>query len=107
LYFTGLPMSATELRDAGGCIFVAAPGQHLAEARRLAMRVASYSPTAVRVSKRVLDRIEWMSLEDGYAFEQAASVRMSGHPDSKEALAAFHDKREPGYLAEVDRAMFD
>jgi hypothetical protein len=32
---------------------------------------------------------------------------MSGHPDSKEALAAFRDKRPPNYLAEIDRTMFD
>jgi enoyl-CoA hydratase len=107
MYFTGVPMSATELRDAGGCLFVAEPGQHIAEARRLALRVAAYSPTAVRVSKRVLDRIEWMTLEEGYAFEQAATVRMSGHPDSKEALAAFREKRDPRYLPEFDRTMFD
>jgi enoyl-CoA hydratase len=107
MYFTGEPMRAAELRDAGGCLFVAAPGQHLVEARRLAMRVASFSPTAVRVSKRVLDRIEWMTLEEGYAFEQAATVRMSGHPDSKEALAAYRERRTPQYSPVIDRAMFD
>ena len=35
---------------------------------------------------RILHRVEWMDLRKGYEFEQAASVRMSGHPDSKEAL---------------------
>jgi len=34
-------------------------------------------------------------------------VRMSGHPDSKEALAAFHEKRAPQYRSEIDRTKFD
>ena len=65
--------------------------------QRLAARIASLSPTAVRVGKRILDRIEWVDLRKGYEFEQAASVRMSGHPDSKEALTAFRERRKSRY----------
>jgi enoyl-CoA hydratase/carnithine racemase len=107
MYFTGQPMRAADLAAAGANIIVSEPGKHFEEAKRLASRVAGYSPTAVRVSKRVLDRIEWMDLEVGYKFEQAATVRMSGHPDSKEALAAFREKRSPDYLTDIDRTMFD
>jgi enoyl-CoA hydratase/carnithine racemase len=107
MYFTGKPMSAKELFDAGGCLILSEPGKHGEEARAFAARVAGYSPTAVRVSKRILDRVEWMDLEEGYTFEQAATVRMSGHPDSKEALTAFREKRAPNYLTEIDRTMFD
>jgi len=107
MYFTGKPMSAKELFDAGGCLILSEPGKHVEEARRLAARVAGYSPTAVRASKRILDRIEWMDLEEGYKFEQAGTVRMSGHADSKEALAAFREKRAPTYLPDVDLTMFD
>lgn len=97
MYFTGEPMKAEQFAAAGAAITVAAAGNHLAEAERLAARVASFSPTAVRVSKRVLDRIEWMNLREGYEFEQSATERMSGHPDSDEALAAFREKRSPSY----------
>jgi enoyl-CoA hydratase/carnithine racemase len=107
MYFTGQPMRAADLAAAGANIIVSEPGKHFEEAKRLASRVAGYSPTAVRVSKRILDRIEWMDLEVGYKFEQAATVRMSGHPDSKEALAAFREKRSPDYLTDIDRTMFD
>jgi enoyl-CoA hydratase/carnithine racemase len=74
----------------------------MAEATSIAHRIASFSPTAVRVSKRVLDRIEWMDLTSGYEFEQGATVRMSGHPDSKEALAGFREKRDPVYQPRND-----
>jgi enoyl-CoA hydratase len=107
MYFTGVPMLAQELFDAGGCIIVSEPGKHVEEAKRLASRVAAYSPTAVRASKRILDRIEFMDLETGYKFEQAGTVRMSGHPDSKEALDAFREKRAPQYRPEIDLTMFD
>jgi enoyl-CoA hydratase len=107
MYFTGEHIKATELKAAGGCIVVTEPGGAPAEARRLASRVAGYSPTAVRVSKRIMDRIEYMDLETGYHFEQEGTVRMAGHPDSKEALAAFRDKRAPNYKADVDLTMFD
>jgi enoyl-CoA hydratase len=107
MYFTGKPMAARDLAAAGAFLILSEPGKHVEEAKVLAARVAGYSPTAVRVSKRVLDRIEWMDLETGYKFEQAATVRMSGHPDSKEALTAFREKRAANYLTEIDRTMFD
>jgi len=97
MFFTGEPVSAREFLAAGGAIKICARERVLEEAERVAARVASFSPTAVRVSKRVLDRIEWMNLREGYEFEQAATERMSGHPDSSEALAALREKRMPGY----------
>jgi enoyl-CoA hydratase/carnithine racemase len=107
MYFTGAHLTAEDFKASGGDVVLCEPGECRAEARRFAARVASFSPTAVRVSKRILDRIETMDLETGYAFEQEGTVRMSGHPDSKEALAAFREKRAPRYLAEIDRKMFD
>jgi len=102
MYFTGEALTAAAMADAGGAVMVCEPERLAEEADRLAARVASFSPTALLVSKRVLDRIEWMDLRAGYEFEQAATERMSGHPDSKEALAAFRDKRAPVY-APLDR----
>ena len=102
MYFTGQPMSAEQFVAAGGAIFVCEDDQLMADAERLAQRVASFSPTAVRVSKRVLDRIEWMDLTSGYEFEQGATVRMGCHPDSKEALAGFREQRAPDYQPRSD-----
>jgi hypothetical protein len=38
-----------------------------------------------------------MELRSGYEFEQGFTVKMSGHPDSKEALRAFAEHRPPVY----------
>ena len=107
MFFTGEQLTATELHAAGGCVFLCDVADLVAEATRLAERIAGFSPTAVRAGKRVLDRIETMDLQAGYSFEQEATVRMSGHPDSKEALAAFREKRAPRYAPSIDRACFD
>ena len=97
MYFTGDPMTAEDFEAAGAAVAVCQPDELMQQAEKLASRIARYSPTAVRVSKRILDRIEWMDLKTGYEFEQGGTVRMSGHPDSKEALAAFSEKRKPDY----------
>lgn len=93
MFFTGEQLSGQELAASNGCVVVCPSSELLQQARRFADRIASMSPTAVRVGKAVLDRIEWMDLRSGYEFEQAATVRMSGFPDSKETLAAFREKR--------------
>jgi len=97
MFLTAEPMSAEDLARAGGSLIVCAADRLIDEANRYARRIASLSPTAVRVGKRVLDRIEWMDLREGYIFEQEATVRMSGHADSKEALAAFRERRDAQY----------
>jgi enoyl-CoA hydratase len=98
MFFTGEHLTASELSAAGGAVIVTADELPIDHAHRIAARIARMSPTAVRVGKAVLDRIEGMDLRSGYEFEQAATVRMAGFADSKEALAAFREKRDPDYL---------
>ena len=97
MFFTGEAIEARQLVDWGGAIFLFEGDGLIDEARRLARRVASFSPTAVRLAKGILNRVENMELQPGYAFEQGFTVRMSGHPDSKEALRAFAEKRPAEY----------
>jgi enoyl-CoA hydratase/carnithine racemase len=98
MFFTGEPMLAQDLAQAGGTLVVCDRENLLKEAHRYAARIASFSPTAVRLGKQVLNRIETMDLRSGYEFEQRFTVLMSGHPDSKEALASFREKRAPHYM---------
>ncbi|WP_217705840.1 enoyl-CoA hydratase-related protein [Peristeroidobacter soli] len=98
MFFTGDHLRAADLAAAGGSLVVCEPEQLLAEAQRYAHRIARLSPTAVRLGKQILNRIETMDIRSGYEFEQSFTVRMSGHPDSKEALSAFREKRSPRYV---------
>jgi enoyl-CoA hydratase len=97
MFFTGQPLTAEALADATGAIILCDRENLLETAHTVARRIAGFSPTAVRLSKQVLNRIETMDIKAGYAFEQGYTVQMSGHPDSKEALAAFREKRSPDY----------
>jgi enoyl-CoA hydratase/carnithine racemase len=97
MYFTGDHLRADKFAAAGASIFVCEAGQLLDEARRFALRAASFSPTAVRLAKRILNRIETMDMRDGYEFEQRYTIKMSGHPDSKESLRAFAEQRPAIY----------
>jgi enoyl-CoA hydratase/carnithine racemase len=97
MYFTGEPVEARQLADWGAAIFLFEGEDVIGEAQRLARRAVSFSPTATRLAKQILNRVEDMDLKTGYAFEQGFTVRMSGHPDSKEALKAFAEKRPATY----------
>jgi enoyl-CoA hydratase len=99
MFFTGEHLSAEQLAEASGALVVCELEELLDRARAFAARIASFSPTAVRLAKRVLNRIETMDLKAGYELEQSYTVKMSGHPDSQEALHAFRHKREPEYLS--------
>jgi enoyl-CoA hydratase/carnithine racemase len=107
MFFTGEHLPAQQFADAGAAVVVVPPERLIETARGFAARIASYSPTAVRLAKQILNRIERMELKQGYEFEQGFTVRMSGHPDSKEALQAFAErrparyaKRNPGWMIE-------
>jgi enoyl-CoA hydratase len=98
MFFTGEHLSARDLERAGGSVVVVPRDQLLERARAYALRIASFSPTAVRTGKQILNRIEDMDLKKGYEFEQSFTVQLSGHPDSKEALRALAEKRPASYL---------
>ena len=57
-------------------------------------------PAAIRLAKRTLNTIEDMSLRDGYRYEQNMTAELSDHPDSKEAQAAFREKRKAVFKCE-------
>ncbi len=99
MFFTGEHMPARDFASAGGCIFICEGDSPISDALKYARAISSYSPTALRLAKHVLNQVENMDLKEGYQFEQGFTVKASGHPDSKEALAAFREKRRAAFLA--------
>lgn len=97
MFLTADPLSGAELARLGGAV-AAVPADKLRDAaRELALRIARHSPNAVRVGKRALNQIEAMDLKSGYEAEQGYTGDMADHPDAKEALAAFRERRPPSY----------
>jgi enoyl-CoA hydratase len=95
MMLTGERVPAAELYRLGAVSRVV-PHADLAEtAQALAGRMAAKSPMALRMAKQSMNRVEHLSLEEGYQLEQDYTSRISPLADSREARASWQDKRPP------------
>jgi enoyl-CoA hydratase len=97
LMYTGERIGAAELFRLGIVEKVVAPEKLMDEARALAQVIAEKSPLAIRLAKHAMNAIEFMTLRDGYRFEQNMTHDLSGSEDAKEAARAFVEKRKPKF----------
>jgi enoyl-CoA hydratase len=94
-------MGARERLDARralelGIVTELVPGNSLpARAREVAGLIASNSPAAVRISKRILWEALERNLSDAHAHAERLGAQYRGHPDSIEGPRAFTEKRPP------------
>ncbi|MCH9674806.1 MAG: enoyl-CoA hydratase/isomerase family protein [Gammaproteobacteria bacterium] len=95
MMFTGERIGADELYRLGVIDAVYAPDALLDEATTLAADIASKSPIAMKLAKQAMNAIEFMSLRDGYRYEQNMTAELSHYEDSAEAMQAFVEKRDP------------
>jgi len=97
LYYTARRIPAREMYEFGGISRVV-PHEHLMEeARGIAAEIARKSPPAIRLAKEALNRVEHLPLKDAYRTEQDYTNRLTRFDDSKEAMQAFLEKREPRF----------
>jgi len=93
MVLSGYRVPAEELYRRG-IIEACVPREQLMdEAMKMARTIASKSPMALKLAKRAINTVETMGLKEGYRFEQNLTVEMTQHEDSKEAMAAFLEKR--------------
>jgi enoyl-CoA hydratase len=97
MFFTAERIDAATMLAFGGVSEVVPPDTLLSTAASLATTIAGHSPAALRMTKRVLNDIEYMDLLRGYELEQAVTDRLADHPDSKEAINASRQKRPANY----------
>jgi enoyl-CoA hydratase len=97
MFLTGQFVSADEIHRRGGIEAVVAPDRLMDTAMELASTIAAKSPIAVRLAKESANRVESMSLYDGYRTEQDYTQRIKRHADSDEARLAFVEKRQPEF----------
>lgn len=93
--FTGRRVPAAELHRLGAAVEVVPSAQLAGAARTLALELAGKSPLALRMAKQAMNRVEHLSLEEGYRLEQDYTVRVSRLDDAAEARAAVREKRAP------------
>lgn len=95
MMLTGLRVSGPELYRLGIVEACTAADELMDEALIIARDIASKSPVATKLAKHALNQIEEMSLRDGYRFEQTMTGELGKTEDSREAIRAFVEKREP------------
>ena len=93
MYFTGARYSAGELYRLG-VIEACPPGDKLMdEVMAMARVIAAKSPLATQRVKRSLAVVSEMPARDAYRYEQTITEDLSKSDDTKEAQAAFLEKR--------------
>ena len=97
MFFTGQRLSGADMHRLGAVVALVPRDELVGRAQAEAARIAAYSPTAVRLGKTGLDRIEFEDIRRGYEREQGLTVRMMDHPDSKIALEASRTGETPVY----------
>jgi enoyl-CoA hydratase len=97
MYFTADAVPAQRLAEVGGLIEVVPRADLLACAYRHAARVARHGVVLLETAKESLNGFEGMDLQAGYTFEQGLTVRVCGHPDSREAMRATLERRPAVY----------
>ncbi|MGA9347922.1 MAG: enoyl-CoA hydratase-related protein [Anaerolineae bacterium] len=97
LIFTGDQIGAEEAASMGLVNRVVPPQQLMAEARRLAGRIARQGPVAVARAKAAINQALQTGLDAGLAFELEAVTLTFGTEDQDEGMTAFLERRKPEF----------
>jgi enoyl-CoA hydratase len=97
LVYTGQIIDAAEALRIGLCDAVHAPGDLLAKAEAVAKTIAEVSPAAVASAKKAIRAGEGRTLAEAIRIEIDAFADCFSHPDQKEGMTAFLEKRPPKF----------
>jgi enoyl-CoA hydratase/carnithine racemase len=95
MMLTGYRVPGAELYRLGIVECCVPPEQLMDEAMKMAATIAAKSPLATAMAKNAAQTIEFMTLRDGYRYEQNLTRQLSQSEDAREAMTAFVEKRNP------------
>jgi enoyl-CoA hydratase len=98
LILTAETINAQEALRIGLVDLVFPPEDLMAEALKMAERIANMPPLAVRFAKKAINLAMDTPLDVGLMYEEAASTYCMGTEDKKEAVASIIEKRQPEFF---------
>src|SRR5438105_15505827 len=100
MIFSGEPISGRRAAEWGLVEEAVGPAEVFDRAAGIARTLAAQSPHALAVIKALLRETDDARLRDGLRTETAAFARLLAHPDAREGIAAFLEKRQPRWAAQ-------
>jgi len=100
LCLTGRTMDAAEAEASGLAARVVPADMLMAEALKVAQKIAAQSSPAAQMVKEAVNRAYETTLAEGLRFERRLFHAMFATHDQKEGMAAFSEKRKPGFKDE-------
>jgi len=100
LCLTGRSMDAAEAEASGLAARVVPADMLMAEALKAAQKIAAQSSPAAQMVKEAVNRAYETTLAEGLHFERRLFHAMFATHDQKEGMAAFSEKRKPGFKDE-------
>ena len=94
---TGQNITAQEMHAWGIVNRIVPDGQHLEEAKKLALQVAKQAPIAARMTKEAILAALETPLEAGLAYEKRLFALLFSTEDQKEGMQAFLEKRPANF----------
>ncbi len=104
LCFTARKVDAAEALAIGIANKVVPHDDLMAEARIIAKQIVAGSPTAMAMTKRLLNMSQSASIEQMLEFEGYAQTLAYLTPEYHEGIAAFREKRAPDFAGAAERA---
>jgi enoyl-CoA hydratase len=95
MMLTGMTVSAEEAFEIGLVNRIAAEGDALAEAEKLAREIANLAPLAIRACLKAVILGSDLPLEEGLALEARLFASLFSSEDMREGTRAFLEKRAP------------
>jgi enoyl-CoA hydratase/carnithine racemase len=95
MVLTGVPIPAEEGLAIGLLNRVVSPQFLMETAFWFAERITQMSPIAVQAAKRAVNQTQFLSLADGFRYENRSAVDAILSEDFAEGIRAFREKRIP------------
>lgn len=97
IVFTGEMVDAAKAKEIGLALEVVAPGELLPHCQKVAQKIATRGPIAVRQAKRAIELGADADLRTGNELERQAFAALFGSADQREGTKAFLEKRAPAF----------